>query len=369
MSRGIGAVVLFASALGLAAPLEATGPLHCIRPVPAHGALAGENGVENSAESQMESQMECQMECRMESPVESPVENSEEELAREIAPSRREELRRLRREVRRHRDGPEAPAALHRMGLIQLEQRRFQSAFRRFQCILDRYPDYPRYREVLELEFSVAERLMRGERGRLLGKFPGPRDRAGAIEIFRRVVDQAPYDDLAPLALVHIAQLALREGDPATAAGALEDILDRHGHAAVAPDALLLLAKVHRSRVRGPDHDPKAIRDAANAYQEFLLLYPDSPRAGEAERGLARAKGLLARGHLRVGNFYYDDRQRPEAARPYYALAIAAAPHSPAAERARERLLDMAAGKPGKGSPLDRLIGRYPHPAPTAPRP
>jgi outer membrane assembly lipoprotein YfiO len=271
--------------------------------------------------------------------------------------SRRAELHLLWRTARRHRDGPDAPAALHRIGLIQLEQRRFRSAFRRFQRVLDQYPNYPHYREVLELEFSVAERLMRGERSRFWGKVPGPRDRAGAIEFFRKIAEQAPYGDMAPQALMRIAQLALSEGDPATAIGALEDILDRHGHAEMAQDALLLLAEVHRSRVRGPDHDQKAVRDAVNAYQEFLLLYPNSSQAKAAERGLADARGLLASGHLRMGNFYYDKRRRPEAARPYYDLAIAVAPNSPAAEQARERLLSMAVERFGNGHHLEWPIG------------
>ncbi|MDR2030213.1 MAG: tetratricopeptide repeat protein [Puniceicoccales bacterium] len=281
------------------------------------------------------------------------------EFLDKAVPSRRVELRQLWRTVRQHRDGPEAPSALHRIGLINLEQHRLQAAFRRFQRILDNYPSYPRYGEVLELEFSVAERLMRGERGRIFGTLPGLRDRHGAIALFRKIVEQAPYDELSPMALMNIAKLSIEVKDPATAIGALETILDSYGHTAVAADALLLLAEVHRNRVIGPDYDQRAMREAGNAYQEFLLLYPNSPRVDEAELGLAMVKELQAKSLLRMGNFYYDDRNRPEAARPYYAQAIAAAPQSKTAAQARARLVDAAAGKPGWGTPLDWLIGPH----------
>jgi outer membrane protein assembly factor BamD len=277
----------------------------------------------------------------------------------QIATGETETIGNCRAIIRRDRTGAEAPDALRRMGLIYQRQHRLRAAFRCFHRILERYPDYPRYLDVLALEFEVAERLMGGERVYFFGKIPGFKDREGAIEFFRKIIEQAPYGELAPRALMNIAQLSMRMRNPVAAIEALETILDQYGHSPVAPDALLMLARVHRGRVLGPDHDQRATHNAANAYQEFLLLFPNSPLVLEAEDGLRETNNLMAAGYLNLGNFYYDNRQRPSAALPYYELAVATAPQSEIAERARARMDDISAGKAGHGSPIDVLIGRY----------
>jgi outer membrane protein assembly factor BamD len=208
---------------------------------------------------------------------------------------------------------------------------------------------------------------MRGQRHYFFGKIPGFRDRSGAIEFLRQVVDRVPYSDYAPLALMDIAHIAIRCREAATAIEALERLVDEYAESSLAPDALLLLAKVYGGRIAGPDYDQRAIREAMNCYQEFLLLYPDHERVPEAEKELARALEMRAEGRLRMGNFYYDDRQSPSSARPYYQEVMRISPESEAARKAECRLEEIGEGKPGKGSPVDFIIGRYK--SPTEPSP
>jgi outer membrane protein assembly factor BamD len=268
-------------------------------------------------------------------------------------------LRAYRRIARHHPMSPEAPEALQRRGRILLRQNRFQAAFRCFQSILDRYPDYPDYEGVVDLEFQTAECLMVGHRNYFWGKVPGFKDRTGAIEFFRQIVDRAPYGDRAPHALMNIAHLGLRIGETATTIDALERIIDEYSMSPLAPEALLMLAKVYRDRVPGPAYDQRAVQEALNCYQEFLILFPDSPQAEEAEAGFMEAMELRAAGQLNMGNFYYDRRQNPRAALPYYEEAIKIAPESRAADRARERISAIGEGKPGRGTRLDSILGRY----------
>ncbi|MDR3316898.1 MAG: tetratricopeptide repeat protein [Puniceicoccales bacterium] len=268
--------------------------------------------------------------------------------------------RSYRKLIRKFPTGTEAPMAMERMGSILLEQRRFQPAFQYFQNLLDRYPEYPRYIGIVGLEFQIAERMMRGQRNYFWGKIPGFKNRTGAIEFFRRVVERAPYGDYAPEALLNIAHLGIRTGEPTISIEALEKLIDGYGNSPQAPDALLLLARIHRDLVPGPDYDQRSANDALNYYQEFLILFPDSPRVDEAEAGLKEVMELRAAGKLSIGNFYYDGRQNPEGAKIYYAETLKIAPeNSAAAECARRRLAEIAAEKPGKGTPLDHILGPY----------
>jgi outer membrane protein assembly factor BamD len=245
--------------------------------------------------------------------------------------------------------------------MIFLRQGCYRRAFRCLEGVLDKYPTFSGYMAVVELEFQAAQSLMDGKRNRLFwGKLPGFRDRSAARDYFKKVVERIPYSALAPEALLKIARLSLRMREPDAAIEALERLVDEYADSPVAPDALLLLAKVYRERVPGPSYDQKMTREAMNSYQEFLILFPDSPLADRAEVGLAEATDLLAAGKADVGNFYYDARQNPRGAELYYQEALRLAPKdSLTALRARKRLADVRAGKPGSGSPLDFILGRY----------
>jgi outer membrane protein assembly factor BamD len=139
---------------------------------------------------------------------------------------------------------------------------------------------------------------------------------------------------------------------------ALEKIIEEYSFSPLAPDALLLLAKVHRDRVRGPDYDQWTTREAINYFRQFLTLFPLSERRAEAEAGLREAEELLAASYLSLGNFYYDGKQNPSAAIPYYREALTMAAGSETGNQAHRRLEDIGEGKPGKGSPIDFLFDK-----------
>jgi outer membrane protein assembly factor BamD len=279
-------------------------------------------------------------------------------------------MRSYRLVARNYPQSSAAPEALHRRGLLFLKQRRYQRAFHCFQSILDKYPDYGAYVAVVDLEFQTAKALMDGKRSYLFwGTVPGFRDRTAAIEYFRKIIERVPYGDCAPEALMNIAKLGTRAGDATVAVEALERLVDEYGNSPIAPDGLLMLADVYRKRVPGAQYDQKATREAINCYQEFLILFPDSPRLHEAEEGLAEATALWVRGKLGMGDFYYDARQNTKGAKLYYDEVLRLAEEdSPMAQMAAKRIEDIRKGKPGKGSPLDIILGRYRPPAAQLPR-
>lgn len=262
-----------------------------------------------------------------------------------------------------HPFSAEAPEALRLRGVILLRQHRYQSAFRTFQMIIDRYPSYPKYLEVVGLEYETAQELMMGKRHYFWGTIPGFKDRDSAIKFFQEVVEQAPYSTYAPSALMNVARLGIRLKQPEIAIEALEKVIDEYANSEYAPEAQLLLAKVYRNMVKGPDYDQRATEEAVNYYREFLILYPDSPLVEEAEAGLAESKELLAASKFNMGSFYYNDRQNPVAAMMYYNEAISIAPDSKAAEMSRQEIERIKAHKHGRGSLLDVVLGRYHQPS------
>lgn len=252
-----------------------------------------------------------------------------------------------------------APEALKKRGIVYLKQHRFQSAFNCFQRIVDKYPNYENFLEILQLEFDTAQALMDGKRHYFWGKIPGFKDRGSALRFFQKIVDQAPYGDIAPKALMNIAHLGMRIREPEKSIEALERVIDEYSNSPFASEAQLLLAKVRRKMVIGPAYDQRATEEAVNCYREFLILYPDSPQVPDAEQGLEEARDLLAASKLNMGNFYYHRRQNPRAALMYYQEVLSIAPESQAAKCAQESIARIKSGKRGKGTPLDFILGHY----------
>ena len=257
--------------------------------------------------------------------------------------------------------GEKVPESIKSKGIKLMRQRRYRRAFSCFQSILDKYPNYSGYMQVVGLEFQMAKELMDGKRTHLFwGRVPWLRDRSCAIEFFQKIVERVPYGDFAPSALMNVAHISLKRKDYPVAVAALEKLVDEYGNSPLAPNALLLLGKIYRSRVPGAEYDQKMTHEAINCYNEFLVAFPDSPMAQQAEELLAEATDLLARGTLSIGNFYYDARRNPRGAKPYYdEILRIAQTDSPAALEAEKRLADIASGKRGKGSPLDFILGPY----------
>ncbi|MDR2576537.1 MAG: tetratricopeptide repeat protein [Puniceicoccales bacterium] len=271
-----------------------------------------------------------------------------------------EARRTYHRLVHRYPKSPEAPEALRRTCGILLEQKRLLASYQCLQKLLDRYPNYPNYLEAIEFEFHLAEQLMGGQRNYFMGKIPGFKNRTAAIDAFKNIIDRAPYGECAPKALMNVALLGVKTKELPIAIDALERLIDEYGSSPQASDALFLLAKVYRSSVPGPAYDQRATEMAINYCQEFFILFPDSPLIPDVEILLAEALELRAAGKLSMGNFYYDLRQNARGGRSYYEEVQRVAPkNSVAAEIAVRRMDEIDEGKPGRGTPLDKILGRY----------
>lgn len=239
-----------------------------------------------------------------------------------------------------------AAEALFITGEAQLARERPAAAFDAFQRIIDRYPDYPRFDTVLSRQFEIASFIMANPRGTILFVFPGFSKRESAIRFFESVAKNAPYSDLAPLALMNLAIVAEEKGDDERAIDALDRIITFYPRSDLTEDAYFALARIFSKLITGPEYDQGSTLEAINYFEDFLILFPRSLLVAEAEEGLRDAMEIFARSRLLIGEFYYVNRNATEAAKVFYNEAITVAPNSQAAELARERIARIEAGKP-----------------------
>ncbi len=238
-----------------------------------------------------------------------------------------------------------APEALYRAGKLRIQLRSYSKAFETFQNVITRYPNSPRFNEIIGEQYRIATTLLDGARGRIFWVLPGFTNREKSVEHFEYVLFNAPYSDYAPLSLMNLARAHQRFGDTELAIDALDRLINNYPQSVLTPDAYLKLAESHAELVEGPYYDQESTRQAITYFEDFMILYPSDNNVSKAEKGLARMKNELAESKMQIGDFYFYKRDNFKAARVLYNEAMTAYPDSDIAARARERLTEVTAAE------------------------
>lgn len=236
-----------------------------------------------------------------------------------------------------------APEAHFQRAQLWLEDREYKKAFEELNTIIFRYPDYYGFGKVIDQQFEIATELREGKL-RYFGLIPY-RPTNQAIQYFEFVVSNAPYSHFAPRALMAIGRIYQERDEPMLAIDAFDRLVNFYPESELADDAYLEIAATYASLMNGPEYDQGATREAMSYYEDFLILYPDSPYVAEGEYGLDQMQDAYAKSKLVMGDFYYKHRNNITAANVFYNEAITTSPDSETAETARERLREIKEGK------------------------
>ena len=246
-----------------------------------------------------------------------------------------------------------APEALYRSAKLRLGRHEYFKAFEAYQGVVGRYPNSKRFSEIIGEQYRIASALLDGARNRTWGWLPGFRNREKGIEYFEFILQNAPYSDYAPLALMNIARGHQKLREPEEAIDALDRMINTYPQSLLAPDAYLKLAQAHASLVEGPYYDQASTKEAVTYFEDFMILFPSDPNIASAAKGLDSMKVMLAESKMKIGDFYLYKRANFKAAKVFYNEAITAYPDSEVAKRAKLRLVDVEAGAEGKPVPKE----------------
>ena len=236
-----------------------------------------------------------------------------------------------------------AAEALYRAGTIYQKRDQFYKAFDTYQQMLARYPSSEKFTQVVGEQYRIASQLFEGKRSRILGFFPGFRNREKALEYFEIIVQTAPYSDYAPLALMNAARGYKQINETPAAIDALDRMINTYPRSVLTPDAYLKIAQTHASLVDGPYYDQASTKEAITYYEDYMILFPGDAGMVTAEKGLAEMKTILAKSKLTIADYYLKYRRNYKAAKLFYNEAITVYPDSAVAAQARIKLVDVEA--------------------------
>jgi tetratricopeptide (TPR) repeat protein len=261
------------------------------------------------------------------------------------------------------------PESLFRAANLREKKGDWQKAFVHLRLIAEAYTDYD-FERVAESLMRIAERLAREKLPRKWGVVP--RFRSGSQDRIRlnQIAGLARGPRFAPRALMALSEIALKDDKVEEAIDALERLTNLYPDNYLCEEAYFVLAKIFEGRVAGPSYDQGATLKALNLFEDYLILFTDSPpkskheeladfenRLQEAkERNLAAEVGrkkmreTLAASKVIVGNYiekygkYYLTHWRELGNRPalqFYNEAITIAPESEAAREAERKVAEL----------------------------
>jgi len=238
-----------------------------------------------------------------------------------------------------------APRAQYLLGRCYEATHQDERAFKEYQKLIEKYPKAENYQEVLHRQFEIANRFLAGQWFKLWGYIPFFPSMDRTAGLFEKVIKNGPYSDVAARAQMNVG--AAREQqvsffnrvDPfREAVKAYERAADRyHDKPAIASEALFKAGFAYYKQAKKAEYDQSVAGQAISTFDDFMTLYPDDPRAREAQSLKGALKTEQSRGSFEVARFY-EKKKRWQGALIYYNEAYLRDPNSQYAEQARQRI-------------------------------
>jgi len=232
----------------------------------------------------------------------------------------------------------EAAESLFYLGQIEEIRDNFWGAYQNYQKVIDKYPFSERIAEIIEREYSIAEKFMSGVKRKALGLVIPVEN--PAKEIFQKVVENAPYGPLAAKAQYKLGLLLKSMQDLYAAEEAFNKVAVSYPDSEWAAAAKFQIASCRAGVSRGPAYDQSASSEAKNKFEEFVRAHPDVELSRDAEKNIVLLSGKEAESNYNIARFY-EKQKNYKSAKIYYNSIIASVPRSVWAAKAVERLKIM----------------------------
>ncbi|MCK9594355.1 MAG: outer membrane protein assembly factor BamD [Candidatus Omnitrophica bacterium] len=250
--------------------------------------------------------------------------------------------REFRKLMKNYPKSAEAAESQYYLGLIDESQGNLYAAFKSYQKVIDKYPFSERIAEINEREFKIGEIFMAG--GKAAKKGAGFLVENPAVEIFTKVVENAPYGPLASqaeykLGMVLKGLLRLDEAEEA-----FNKVVTIYPESEWASAAKFQIASSRASLSKTAEYDQGATQEAKQKFEEFVQEHPDIALSREAQKNIQQLSEKESESNFKIAGFY-EKQKAFTAAKIYYEEIINKNPTSAWAAKALERIEIMESKK------------------------
>jgi len=229
-----------------------------------------------------------------------------------------------------------ASKAQYYVGLSYENMGKFFFAFQSYQKAIDNYPHIDNIEEIIARQFNIANIYATKDNPKILGAdVMAPTDRA--IEIYKKVVDNAPYGKLADEAQFKMGETLKRAERFDEAIVAFQKIVDDYPTSQFADKAKYEVAECTYKASLQPAYDVETTDKAIKAFQDFAQSNSDQKLAKDADKTVQRLKDRMAEKSLLSARFY-ESQKHYDSAIIYYQDIIDRFPDSSFVGEARSKI-------------------------------
>ena len=232
------------------------------------------------------------------------------------------------------------------VGLCYENMGKYYIAFQNYQKAIDNFPHIANTDEILAREFAIGNIYFGKVSPRILGTdIMPPLDRA--VEIFKKVVENAPYGKHAEEAQFRLGEALKKSERYEEAVTAFHKIVEDYPNSKLTTQAMYEESHCAYKASLRPAYDASATDNAIETFEKFTRRNKDPELAKRATATMKRLKDNVSEKSFRAAEFY-EAQGKPKAAIIYYQDVIDSYPNSTFINQAKARIGVLKAKSAGK---------------------
>jgi len=233
----------------------------------------------------------------------------------------KEAIREFKKLVKHYPRAREAPEAQYYIGKSLEEQDQFYDAFKSYQKVVDKYPFSERSADIVKIQYEIGLRLLEGieDRSKFMNAIKGTD--YDLVDVFRKVIKNAPYGEFAPPSQYKIGLYLLEKRLYQEARDEFEKVMNDFPESewAKAAQYQIALADAHRST--DAQYDQKITQAAVEEFGDFVENYPDAELSKDARVQIRKLREKEAENHFVIAQFY-EKQKNYKSAKIYYQIVV-----------------------------------------------
>jgi FimV-like protein len=236
-----------------------------------------------------------------------------------------------------------ASEAAYADALLARQDESLSDSFDAFQNFIQQYRSSARFEDAVQQQYEIAEIAKGGKKERSIILIPVKMGGEDVIDMYKKIIANAPFGKLAPLAQFSIAEIYQDLGEKDKSVLAYQTVVDNYPNTKQAGEAQFRIGSIS-SVAASRTEDQSNIIAARDALTTYMTTNPKGDRASEAELGLRQIDAVEATRSLTVAKFYMR-MGKSKAAAIYFNEALKYGSPEASAE-ARTLLAELAAADP-----------------------
>ena len=252
----------------------------------------------------------------------------------------KEAIREFGKLIRHYPRAREAPDSQYYIGQSLQALGKPFGAFKSYQKVVEKYPFSERSAEIVRLQYDIGVQLLEGnnERGVMKTVLGNEYD---VVDIFKTVIKNAPYGELAPPAQYKIALYLQEKGLFQEARDEFEKVMNDYPESEWAKAAHFQIAMTDAKRSTDAQYDQKVTQAAVQEFEKFAAANPGAELSKQAKEKISELREKEAENSFLVAQFY-EKQKNYKAAKIYYQTIVDDYKNTKWAQKALARIAQLS---------------------------